>query len=62
MLGAFLMMSQFQFSINTSAMFYTGAAQNALAVSLAREAGVDMSNEWITWIKVPSNMTMPWFT
>eukprot|EP00884_Botryococcus_braunii_P021533 jgi/Botrbrau1/8063/Bobra.13_2s0032.1 len=50
-LGAFLMMSQFQFSINTSAMFATGAAQNSLAISIARDAGVDMSGEWVTWIK-----------
>ena len=51
-LGTFLVMSQFQGSVNSSAMFLTAAAQNLLCMKLAAELGVIIASPWITWFKV----------
>lgn len=51
-LGAFLVMSQFQGSVNSSAMFLTAAAQNLLCMKLATELGVVIPSPWLTWFKV----------
>lgn len=52
LLGAFLMMSQLQHTQPTSAMWYTGAAPNALAIGLARQQGVELpAGDWVTWVK-----------
>ncbi|KAK9799330.1 hypothetical protein WJX73_004629 [Symbiochloris irregularis] len=50
-LGAFLVQCQFQGSVNSSAMFLTGAAQNLLALKLATELGVIIASPWLTWFK-----------
>lgn len=50
-LGSFLVMSQFQGSTNSSAMFLTGAAQNLLCMKLAAELGVVIAAPWLTWFK-----------
>jgi Sodium:sulfate symporter transmembrane region len=50
-LGAFLVMSQFQGSVNSSAMFLTAAAQNLLCMKLATELGVVIPSPWLTWFK-----------
>jgi len=46
-LGAFLVMSSFQGTVVTSAMFLTAMAANPLAVQLAADAGVEIS--WAGW-------------
>lgn len=48
-LGSFLVMSQFQGSVNSSAMFLTAAAQNLLCMKLAVELGVKIASPWVTW-------------
>lgn len=48
-LGSFLVMSQFQGSVNSSAMFLTAAAQNLLCMKLAVELGVNIASPWVTW-------------
>ena len=53
-LGTFLVMSQFQGSVNSSAMFLTAAAQNLLCMKLAAELGVIIASPWLTWFKVGS--------
>ena len=50
-LGSFLVQSQFQGSVNSSAMFLTGAAQNLLCLKLATELGVVIASPWLTWFK-----------
>lgn len=50
-LGAFLVQSQLQGSVNSSAMFLTAAAQNLLCMKLAAEMGVAVPNAWVTWVK-----------
>jgi di/tricarboxylate transporter len=50
-LGAFLVQSQFQGSVHSSAMFLTAAAQNLLCLKLATELGVVMANPWLTWFQ-----------
>jgi len=45
-------MSQFQGSVNSSAMFLTAAAQNLLCMKLAAELGVIIASPWLTWFKV----------
>ncbi|KAI3437630.1 hypothetical protein D9Q98_000082 [Chlorella vulgaris] len=50
-LGAFLVQSQLQGSVNSSAMFLTAAAQNLLCMKLAAEMGVIVPNAWVTWVK-----------
>jgi di/tricarboxylate transporter len=44
-------MSQFQGSVNSSAMFLTAAAQNLLCMKLATELGVVIPSPWLTWFK-----------
>ena len=44
-------MSQFQGSVNSSAMFLTAAAQNLLCMKLAAELGVVIASPWLTWFK-----------
>ena len=51
-LGTYLVMSQFQGSVNSSAMFLTAAAQNLLCMKLAAELGVIIASPWLTWFKV----------
>ena len=46
-LGAFLVISSFQGTVVTSAMFLTAMAANPLAVQLAADAGVEIS--WASW-------------
>lgn len=50
-LGKFLVMSQFQGSVHSSALFLTAAAQNLLCLKLATEMGVVISSPWVTWVK-----------
>ncbi|PRW20804.1 Dicarboxylate transporter chloroplastic [Chlorella sorokiniana] len=50
-LGAFLVHSQLQGSVNSSAMFLTAAAQNLLCMKLASEMGVMVASPWVTWVK-----------
>jgi DASS family divalent anion:Na+ symporter len=50
-LGAFLVNTQFQGSVNSSAMFLTAAAQNLLCMKLAVELGVAVPGTWVTWFK-----------
>lgn len=50
-LGAFLVNTQFQGSVNSSAMFLTAAAQNLLCMKLAVELGVIIPSAWTTWFK-----------
>ena len=57
-LGTFLVMSQFQGSVNSSAMFLTAAAQNLLCMKLATELGVIIASPWLTWFKVPDTRRM----
>lgn len=47
--GAFLVHSQMQVSSNIAALFMTGAAQNLLAVNIARSMGVIIPDMWTTW-------------
>eukprot|EP01025_Chloroclados_australasicus_P000673 TRINITY_DN10269_c0_g1_i4.p1 TRINITY_DN10269_c0_g1~~TRINITY_DN10269_c0_g1_i4.p1 ORF type:complete len:590 (+),score=25.39 TRINITY_DN10269_c0_g1_i4:148-1770(+) len=47
--GNYLIMSQFQTSSHSSVMYMTGAAQNLLCMKLAADAGVFISNQWVTW-------------
>ena len=58
-LGTFLVMSQFQGSVNSSAMFLTAAAQNLLCMKLAAELGVIIASPWITWFKVSTLNLVP---
>ena len=51
-LGAYLVQTQFQGSVNSSAMFLTAAAQNLLCMKLAGELGVTIGSAWVTWFKV----------
>ncbi len=51
-LGAFLVQTQLQGSVNSSAMFLTAAAQNLLCMKLAAEMGVAIAAPWVTWVKV----------
>lgn len=56
-LGAFLVNTQFQGSVNSSALFLTAAAQNLLCLKIATEMGVIIPSAWVTWFKaavVPS--------
>lgn len=39
---------------NSSALFFTAAAQNLLCLKLAEEVGVRISSPWITWFKAAS--------
>lgn len=48
-LGAFLVNTQFQGSVNSSALFLTAAAQNLLCLKIATEMGVIIPNAWTTW-------------
>ncbi|KAJ9525924.1 hypothetical protein QJQ45_009417 [Haematococcus lacustris] len=48
-LGAFLVHSQMQASCNIAALFMTGAAQNLLAMNIARGMGVHIPDAWGTW-------------
>ncbi len=50
-LGAFLVNSQFQGSVNSSALFLTAAAQNLLCLKIATEMGVLIPSAWVTWFK-----------
>lgn len=50
-LGAYLVNTQFQGSVNSSAMFLTAAAQNLLCMKLAVEMGVAIPSSWVTWFK-----------
>lgn len=50
-LGAFLVNTQFQGSVNSSAMFLTAAAQNLLCLKIATEMGVIIPSAWVTWFK-----------
>lgn len=50
-LGAYLVNTQFQGSVNSSAMFLTAAAQNLLCMKLAVELGVVVPSAWTTWFK-----------
>mmetsp|Transcript_26048 Transcript_26048/g.66249 ORF Transcript_26048/g.66249 Transcript_26048/m.66249 type:complete len:565 (-) Transcript_26048:1135-2829(-) len=48
-LGAFLVHSQMQVSPNVAAIFLTAAAQNLLAINIARNMGVVIPDVWMTW-------------
>lgn len=50
-LGAYLVNTQFQGSVNSSALFLTAAAQNLLCMKLATEMGVAIPSSWVTWFK-----------
>lgn len=50
-LGAFLVQSQLQGSVHSSAMFLTAAAQNLLCMKIAAEMGVAIPSPWVTWLK-----------
>lgn len=50
-LGAYLVNTQFQGSVNSSAMFLTAAAQNLLCLKIATEMGVIIPSAWVTWFK-----------
>ena len=50
-LGAFLVNTQFQGSVNSSALFLTAAAQNLLCLKIATEMGVIIPSAWVTWFK-----------
>ena len=50
-LGSFLVHSQFQGSVHSSALFMTGAAQNLLCLKLAAEVGAPIPNPFLTWFK-----------
>jgi DASS family divalent anion:Na+ symporter len=50
-LGEFLFMNQAQVSSATSAMFYLGAAQTPVAITLAANAGVKIDNPFGTYVK-----------
>ncbi|KAF8730279.1 hypothetical protein HU200_017262 [Digitaria exilis] len=53
-LGSYLVMTQFQASGNSSALFLTAAAQNLLCLKLAEELGVIITNPWVSWFKAAS--------
>ncbi|XP_074578555.1 dicarboxylate transporter 2.1, chloroplastic-like [Curcuma longa] len=53
-LGSYLIMSQFQCSSNSSALFLTAAAQNLLCLKLAEELGVNIASPWVSWFKAAS--------
>ncbi|KAF8411415.1 hypothetical protein HHK36_003964 [Tetracentron sinense] len=53
-LGSYLVLSQFQCSSNSSALFLTAAAQNLLCLKLAEELGVRITNPWVSWFKAAS--------
>ncbi|KAJ1290050.1 hypothetical protein BS78_02G212400 [Paspalum vaginatum] len=53
-LGSYLVMTQFQASGNSSALFLTAAAQNLLCLKLAEELGVIIKNPWVSWFKAAS--------
>ncbi|CAK9164669.1 unnamed protein product [Ilex paraguariensis] len=53
-LGSYLVLSQFQASGNSSALFLTAAAQNLLCLKLAEELGVIVASPWISWFKAAS--------
>lgn len=44
------MFSQWASENFSSSMFLTGAAQNLVCLSIARQLGVDIPNPWITWL------------
>lgn len=50
-LGSFLVQSQMQTSVHSSALFLTAAAQNLLCMKLASELGVLVASPWVTWFK-----------
>lgn len=50
-LGAFLVATQLQSSVHSSALFLTAAAQNLLCLKIAAEMGVAIPNAWVTWFK-----------
>lgn len=50
-LGSFLVHSQMQTSVHSSALFLTAAAQNLLCMKLASELGVLIVSPWVTWFK-----------
>ncbi|KAB2603369.1 dicarboxylate transporter 2 [Pyrus ussuriensis x Pyrus communis] len=53
-LGSYLVMSQFQSSGNSSALFLTAAAQNLLCLKLAEEIGVIIPSPWVSWFMAAS--------
>ncbi|XP_011043103.1 PREDICTED: dicarboxylate transporter 2.1, chloroplastic-like [Populus euphratica] len=53
-LGSYLILSQFQCSSSSSALFLTAAAQNLLCLKLAEELGVIISSPWVSWFKAAS--------
>ncbi|XP_043721554.1 dicarboxylate transporter 2.1, chloroplastic-like isoform X2 [Telopea speciosissima] len=53
-LGSYLVLSQFQSSANSSALFLTAAAQNLLCLKLAEELGVKIASPWVSWFKAAS--------
>ncbi|KAG8373408.1 hypothetical protein BUALT_Bualt11G0021200 [Buddleja alternifolia] len=57
-LGAYLVQTQNQCSISSSALWLTGAAQNLLCIKLAESLGVEVPNKWGTWFKAASIPTL----
>ncbi|PIN08795.1 hypothetical protein CDL12_18628 [Handroanthus impetiginosus] len=53
-LGAFLIQTQNQCSVSSSALFFTAAGQNLLCIKLAESLGVEVPNRWLTWFKASS--------
>ncbi|CAM8958295.1 unnamed protein product [Rhodiola kirilowii] len=53
-IGSYLIMSQFQSSGSSSALFLTAAAQNLLCLKLAEELGVKIASPWVAWFKAAS--------
>ncbi|CAL9201172.1 dicarboxylate transporter 2.1, chloroplastic-like isoform X2 [Musa acuminata AAA Group] len=53
-LGSYLVMSQFQSSSNSSALFLTAAAQNLLCLKLAEELGIHIASPWLSWFEAAS--------
>ncbi|CAM8952560.1 unnamed protein product [Rhodiola kirilowii] len=53
-IGSYLIMSQFQSSGSSSALFLTAAAQNFLCLKLAEELGVKIASPWVAWFKAAS--------
>eukprot|EP00887_Chlorella_sp_A99_P001863 scaffold19.g1863.t1 len=49
-LGAYLVQTQLQGSVNSSAMFLTAAAQNLLCMKLALEMGVAIPSPWASFL------------
>ncbi|GAB4815894.1 hypothetical protein N2152v2_002940 [Parachlorella kessleri] len=51
-LGAFLVLSQFEGTANSSNMYLTAAAQNLLCIKIAASMGLTIPAAWVTWFKV----------